>query len=885
VQSNSVPQAVGRPSGSEEFPSLLLMIRCPSFYWRSFQAAKAMVLVCACLFASHVVYATEPEQSLELSRPVRPWEFVSALGTRAALLGREQGTLEAWVYPLKILSDFRLQFKVDGTVITAEALARTLIVRPESTTIVYTGDSYSVRETLFVPVHEPGAIIAVQVQTVRPLQVEALFRRDFQLEWPGRLEAWDPEWNEALHAFEFADMSGKFEALVGSPDATRTTTEYSSNYFDSNLNSFSFEPTRRGSDTKLIVIAASFTGHKDLPGLYHHLFADYASLLQESAKYYKDHLAQTVSIHVPDAQIETAYDWARVNMLQSIVDNPFLGEGLAAGFATSHGDYRPGFAWFFGRDAEWTSLALTAEGDFLHSRIALDFLSKFQRADGKITHEMSQSATLMDWFKTQYPYASADATPLYIIALDDYVTRSGDVGFARDKWDSAWRAYSFLKSTYDSKGLAQNAGVGTGWIEGGPLYPVQAELYQATLGVQAMRALSHLAHLVQKEDTARELEQAFDQARLILDNTFWSPEKQIYAYALDSAGKRIDIPSVLAAVPLWFRLLDEDHARTMIQELTRPDQQADWGIRIMSSQDAKYDPAGYHFGTVWPLFTGWASVGEYNYHRPLPAYSNVRANALLALDASLGHVAEVLSGDYNQTLSTGSPQQIWSAAMVVSPLLTGLMGLHTDAANCHVIFTPHVPADWAWFSVDNLNLGGQTVDLNYRRTTTKLTLQIHSMGAKSCSMEFSPAFSLRAKIQQARLNGRPLPFHAKQNSLDQHVTIELPLQSGDNNVEIDATDDFELSYSSTLPPLGASSHGLRVISQSWSKSRDALTVQLSGSPGENYELSGWNTSHLSWVEGAQLDRTSDPAKVRVQLPGSPAGTDPQTTIVFHFAGR
>src|SRR3984885_8425815 len=69
---------------------------------------------------------------------------------------------------------------------------------------------------------------------------------------------------------------------------------------------------------------------------------------------------------------------------------------------------------------------------------------------------------------------------------------------------------------------------------------------------------------------------------------------------------------------------------------------------------------GYHYGSVWPLFTGWASVGEYRYHREFPAYSNLRANALLALDGSLGHVTEVLSGDYYQPLSTSSPHQIWS---------------------------------------------------------------------------------------------------------------------------------------------------------------------------------------------------------------------------------
>src|SRR6266480_654693 len=112
---------------------------------------------------------------------------------------------------------------------------------------------------------------------------------------------------------------------------------------------------------------------------------------------------------------------------------------------------------------------------------------------------------------------------------------------------------------------------------------------------------------------------------------------------------------------------------------------------IWSSQDPRYNPGGYHFGSVWPLFTGWASVGEYRYHRALPAYLNLRANALQALDGSLGHVTEVLSGDYYQGISTSSPHQIWSAAMVVSPILRGMLGLEANAISHNLVFAPHIP--------------------------------------------------------------------------------------------------------------------------------------------------------------------------------------------------
>lgn len=857
--------------------------------------ACCTLLMCSLMCSE--LFAVPPGQSLELSRPVRPWEFVSATGTRAALLGNEQGIIEAWVYPLKILGNFHLRFHVDGVAQPAEMLARTLIVRPESTTIVYVGDNFSVRETLFVPVHEPGAIIAFEVDTTRRLEIEAVFVRDFQLGWPGNIGDTNGDWDTALHAFHFADEAGKFEALVGSPSGSVTSEEYASNYFSSRENSFLLGPTDKGADTKIIAIAASFTGRAALATLYDRLSKDYVVLRSDSAAYYRDYLSNTVNVHLPDAQIESAYDWARVSMLQGVVDNPYLGKGLVAGFDTSQGDYRPGFDWFFGRDAEWTSLALDAAGDFSNTRSALEFLSKYQRSDGKITHEISQSASFLAWFKTQFAYASADATPLFIITVNDYVKRSGDIEFAREHWDNLWRAYGFLQSTYDAQGFAKNIGVGHGWIEGGPLYPVQTEIYQASLGVEALGALSHLAGLLGKEDIAHQLAEAHGRQRPLLDQTFWSPDNNMYAYARDLQGNRVDIASVLTAVPMWFRQLDSEHAEKMIQTLAGSDHQTDWGMRIISSRDPRYDPGGYHFGTVWPLFTGWASVAEYRYHSPLPAYTNLRANALLALDGSLGHVAEVLSGKYYQTLATGSPHQIWSAAMVVNPLLSGLLGIETDAASCHLVFAPHVPADWSSFSVDHVRVGAETLSFDYQRTPDNIRLDVQSTGSKpgtkQCSLEFSPAVSPRARIKQVRFNGRAKQFHLETHSSDQHVSmeVELPIGGARSIVEINMESNFELSWPSTLPALGDTSHGMRMLSESWTPAKDTLTLLLSGTTGQSYEFLAWNASQVSSIEGAQIDKTKDraaeratdrPLRVHLQLPATMTDEDPKATVVFHF---
>jgi glycogen debranching enzyme len=825
------------------------------------------------ILASCIPCAAQSRE-LELSRTDRPWEFFCATGMRAGLFGNESGNLEAWVYPIKVFRNFHLHFLTEGRSLPAESLVRTVSVRPESSEIIYSGDTFSVKETLFVPVHESGAVITFEVETAHPLEIEAVFQRDFQLEWPAALGGTYINWDEGLRAFYLGEEQKKYSALVGSPTADLTSLEYQTNYSQSEESAIRLGATTKGRETKVIAIAASVNGRAEAESTYKRLLSDYAALEKDSAKYYADYLSRTVSLELPDAQLQQAYDWARVSVIQGLVTNPYLGTGLVAGYRTSGTSERPGFAWFFGRDSFWTAQALDAEGDFATTRTALEFISKFQRADGKIPHEISQGANFVNWFADfPYAYASADATPLYIIAANDYVSESGDIAFVREKWDSLWKAYQFLRSTYDSQGLPQNFGFGHGWVEGGPLLPVKTELYQSGLGAQALSALSSLAQFAGKDDVSKQLAEDFTRQKQLVNQAFWSQESGTYAFALDKNNQKVIEPSVLATVPMWFGLLDQPKASLMLNQLSSPDHETDWGMRIISARASRYDAGGYHYGSVWPLFTGWASVGEYRYHQAFPAYSNLRSNALLALDGSMGHVAEVLSGDYYQPLSTNSPHQIWSAAMVISPLLRGLFGLQTNAAEHKVVLAPHIPADWNSFAIRNLRAGETTLSFDFHRSFTEIALDIQSSGA--ASVEFSPAISPRGRVMGAELNSARVPFQMVQNGIDQHVAVRITVAAGKSTLRIRLRDDFGLTFNNVLPYLGSRSQALHIISETWSDSRDSLTLVPAGLAAAEYELPIWNPAQIALVEGAKVRNGKLVLRMSSQL-------NPSQKIVIHF---
>jgi glycogen debranching enzyme len=853
-----------------------------------FRPLRTLLLASTFLtFLLTVSVAQEASPALALSRSDRPWEFLSAVGTRAGVFGDESGRVEAWVYPLKILKNFHLQFDVEGRLIPAETLARTVIAHSESCTILYTGDTFAVRETFFVPIREAGAVVALEIESADPLNVRVAFERDFQLEWPAALGGTYANWDPKLRAFAFGEEQKKFSALIGSPTAANERLEYRTNSSSSNENSFDLGATSKRKETRVIVIAGSPHSHAEAEATYQVLSTNYPSLMKESADYYQAYLKNTVNLELPDSQLQQAYDWSRISILQGLVDNPFLGKGLIAGYRTSGNDQRPGFAWFFGRDSIWTSFALNAEGDYATTRTALDFISKFQRDDGKIPHEISQTASLVDWFKN-YPYAfaSADATPLYIIGINDYVTASGDLTFAQQKWDSLWKAYQFLNSTYDSRGVPRNLGIGHGWVEGGPLLPVESELYQSALGAEAQRSLSNIAQLIGKTDISSQLSAEFSKQEQALNQTFWLSDKKRFAFALDINGKPVDEPSVLATVPMWFGLLDEEKTVPMISELASAGHQTDWGMRIISSESPKYGAGGYHYGAVWPLFTGWASVGEYRYHQALPAYLNLRANALLALDGSLGHVAEVLSGDYYQPLSTNSPHQIWSAAMVVSPILRGMLGLSTDANSHTLIFAPHVPSDWSTFTVNNIHVGSCVLDLRYHKTDTEITLQTSRSGPGDCNIEFSPSVSFLAEVTGAEMSGHSVLYRVVKTASDHHVKLNVAVPAGQSELRIKVRNDFGLSFNSELPPLGSSSRGLRLLIETWSPAKDRLDLDVEGTSGSTYELAVFNAPRDMSVEGAELVKTdTNRSTLKIAVPSDAPDIYRRLKVVFHFSGK
>jgi glycogen debranching enzyme len=861
-------------------------------------AVLLLASLAATTAAAPIQFSGATGSGLVLRRPPRPAAFFDVVGRRAALFGYEGHGFEAWVYPLKLVDDFRLAFKIDGYPLELDAagLLSGVEVRPEATTFTYSHAAFSVRQILFAPVEEPGAVMLLEVRSALPLSVIGSFRPRLKLMWPAGLMTGNVSWDEKSQSYAIVEETKRFAAVVGSPGAQDLSVmPYQEEPRDVPIR---FVAPPRTDGVVPVVIAGSVEGKDAARATYDHLLASAESLLAGNAAYYRSLLERSVGVVTPDPRLNEAFAWAKVGIDKGLATNPTLGTGLLAGFRTSGDSERPGFGWYFGRDALWTALAIHSYGDFATAREALDFLRRYQRADGKIPHEISQSASLLPWF-TDYPYPwnAADATPLYVIAHADHFRATGDRAFLDAAWDSIVRAYRFTAATdTDGNGLVENTTFGHGWVEGGALYPPHEEIYMQGVWVEACRALAELADARGERELAGQARAAAERTRVAMEGTYWLADRGFFGFAtarprkppeaepgpnrerrqarMDELkdGRFVDEDTALPAVPLWWRTLDAERAQSEIDHLGGAALATDWGTRLLSSASRLYDPLSYHYGSVWPLFTGWVSMAAYRYGRPHVGYQALMANALLTEPGALGYVTELLSGDFNAPFGRSSHHQVWSEAMVVTPLLRGLFGIEARDAGRTLSVAPQLPADWERAALSNLPAGGSRIDVALARAPGRLALLLDPRReapapAGGLRISLAPAFPLDARVRSLKANGRSVPFAMRREGDLQLAEATLDGVSLKTEAVFELDEGTDVAWRIDEPELGASSQGLRVL-----RSRaeaGILRLALEGLAGRTYPIRVRSPRQPAAVAGVSVARSGRDWELGVRFDGTP----------------
>lgn len=816
---------------------------------------------------------------LEIRRPVRHHLFFDVNSPSSGAFGYEDGDFEAWVYPIKAAADVHLEFLggEEGPV-EGEENAAAVEVRPESFTRVISSDSFTLKETLFAPVGKSGIILVLHGQIAQPMKVRVLCKPVLELMWPGANPSIWRGFDDKLHGIVVQDASGGWASAVAAPGAANVTLPLDPDQMALEV-TLTPQQARQGFP---IVFTASRDGLPALAVQVHDLEQNFQPLYAQTAADFQKFLTNSTQLSTDQPALDRAYQWSLISLHRALVHNPYLGTGMVAGYSVSSYNDRPGYGWFFGRDQMWAEQATTAAGSLEASRDAIAFLTRFQRADGRIPHEISQSASLSDWFKKYvYPWVSTDSTPLYIIGCADYYNATGDRKFVQQYWPNVQMAYHFLLTgELDADGFLFNGPKGEGWIEGGRLFPVQAEMYQQGVWAEALRGYAQLADAMHEGNIAQQARQRRQQVLAKMESLYWLPKQGYYSYAtLLPNDKRPHVTTadghlvsteltVLPAVPLWWTEMQPDRALSTLRAMAGAALDTDWGERILSNQSTLFDPTGYHYGSVWPLFTGWASVAAYKYGQPELGYRLLLQNAQQEDEgpgsqipvSPAGQVDEVFSGRFYRAISTSSHHQIWSSAMVTSPLLLGMAGLHFDAPHQQIGFAPLLPDDMHRLSVTHVPCGSGTCDLSYEITPSAIVA--HFASTAGFRYQFTASLPGNAAFGKATLDGHALRPTSAPQIWGAVLRESFSIPAGTHEVRIAWRGGTDVYDRGGPDHLGQTSDHLKIVGRSYAANGEE-TVDLEGIAGKTYVLS--LRGKIARVEGAS-PAPGHPDQVTVTLP-------------------
>src|SRR3984957_6807764 len=798
---------------------------------------------------------------LKIVREAIPSNPFTVVGPRGAILGRQDGSFEAWIFPWKIFANLRITAQMQDypVPIDVNEQAAVIEVRPDHTTITFSHANFTLREILFAPRGSPdgtGALAFFQIEAVRPIMLTLEFTPEMKRMWPALSDDRpSPEWVKmgargfyVLH-LNFPDHAAAIEIPGAEPGILAPYQERPKSYPLQFV--LHFDPAHDGGKVYPLLLTTADTADESekmaLGAKLAALGRSFQSLYEQNEIYFINFLREHLVIETPDKQFDEAFAWAQVSIDQlKVQTTPSHQEtALVAGFYGSGDSARPGFGWYFGRDALWTLYAVNSYGDFQLTRDELNFLIKRQSPEGKIIHEWSQTADLVDWKSLPYAFASADADALFLMAVEDYLKISGDSEFIKTNWDSLQRAWTF-ETTHDSDGdgIYENT-EGSGWVESWPPGMPHQEIYLAALDQQASTAMAALSRATGHADIAEQAEARASKIGATIEKEYLLPGGGFYAFSRNADGSTDPSPTIFPSVASWDGSYRLQHAQPMFDRWAAPEFSTDWGTRDLSPTVSFYDPISYHQGSVWPLYTGWVAVSEYRNGRSLSAYAHLMQNADLTWAQDPGAVTELLSGQFFAPFGRSTSHQLWSSAMVISPVVRGLFGLEWDQAGRGLTVTPNLPADWDKAQLHHVPIAGSNVDLEMTREGTMLLVRPAGPSAQQVV--------LASHAPGAKWGGG---------------ILRIPLPA------------VEVALAHALPEAGATTQQIKVVDQQ--SSANSLTLTLSGMANSHQTLlMRVNDTHARpRIDGAQTPVPGNSSLRPVEVQFGPGEGYIEKTVKF-----
>jgi glycogen debranching enzyme len=444
---------------------------------------------------------------------------------------------------------------------------------------------------------------------------------------------------------------------------------------------------------------------------------------QSAARRRRRNMEKDLKGWVEDApRLECDWDPLKLTYRRSLVDLAALRFSMPVTKGSLPAAGLPWFMTVFGRDSIFTSLqALPFTPELAATTLRVLGLWQGTRVDdfrdedpGRILHEMRYGELTAFEERPHSPYyGNADATALYVVLLDEYERWTGDRKLVRELEHEARAALNWIDEYADLMGNGyiaykrRNEETGLenqcwkdswdsisfrdGRLPGFPRATCELQGYAYDAKMRGAR----LAREIWKDpELADDLERQAADLKRRFNRDYWIDDGEYYALALDEKGERVDTLTSNIGHLLWSGIVDKQKAKAVAAHLIGERLFSGWGVRTLAEGEERYNPIGYHVGTVWPFDNSFIAWGLRRYGFKKEA-AQIAAGILNAASFFQGRLPEAFAGYTREVTNhpveypTACSPQAWSTG---APLLLLRTMLGLQPVGDQLVVDPLLPS-------------------------------------------------------------------------------------------------------------------------------------------------------------------------------------------------
>ncbi|HEX8939658.1 MAG TPA: glycogen debranching N-terminal domain-containing protein [Candidatus Limnocylindrales bacterium] len=420
--------------------------------------------------------------------------------------------------------------------------------------------------------------------------------------------------------------------------------------------------------------------------------------------------------------------------------------------------FAAGLPWFgtlFGRDSLLTAVEMLPYDPWIAEQTLRVLASRQgsqvddyrEEQPGKILHELrvGELAALGAIPHTPF-YGTVDATPLFCLLFARHATWTGSLDLFHELREHVDRALDWIDGYGDSDAdgftdYASSTGrglVNQGWKDSGDaianadgslatppiaLVEVQGYVYAAK------HELAALYGRAGDGAKAERLRKEAQQLRQRFEDRFWMEGRGTYALALQRDGKPAEVVSSNPGQALWGGIASPARAAGVRDSLMADSMFSGWGVRTLSVDERRYNPIGYHLGTVWPHDNALVAAGLRRYG--FDDEADRIASGIIEAAARFPEyrLPEVFAG-YDRSrfavpvhYPVACHPQAWAAGAVPYLLMT-MLGVEARAFDHQLrIARPALPGFVDSLELHGLRVGQAEADLRFERTASGVAVE------------------------------------------------------------------------------------------------------------------------------------------------------------------